>query len=152
MRDGMKWSNQAARKAPCLLSFRIGAFLAIASTVIVVSSSMMMMIHSSKRSRPRAAHTIENENHRYNRNERMPFPEMSSTMNSTLILDDDVEKFKAHLDQIHDLLKHSYERILLPWKVNENVSVAVQEDGFGGATIRVRARGEHREFVGTQIP
>eukprot|EP00287_Rhodomonas_sp_CCMP768_P027391 CAMPEP_0202830606 /NCGR_PEP_ID=MMETSP1389-20130828/16283_1 /ASSEMBLY_ACC=CAM_ASM_000865 /TAXON_ID=302021 /ORGANISM="Rhodomonas sp., Strain CCMP768" /LENGTH=215 /DNA_ID=CAMNT_0049504261 /DNA_START=160 /DNA_END=804 /DNA_ORIENTATION=+ len=48
-----------------------------------------------------------------------------------------VEKFRKHVQWIHNLVQKSYSHVLAPWKINQNVSVSTQEDAFGNALLRV---------------
>mmetsp|Transcript_21826 Transcript_21826/g.59789 ORF Transcript_21826/g.59789 Transcript_21826/m.59789 type:complete len:136 (-) Transcript_21826:151-558(-) len=54
--------------------------------------------------------------------------------------DDDVRDFEKHVSDIHGLMKFTYDKVLSPWKMNENATVNVQEDMLGSAIIRVRRR------------
>ena len=108
---------------PCLLSLRLGIFLSIASFVMVSSSSLTILAKSHVRSKSRSS--AEKATPRYNISSSYDGAAPSFSMdnyeetNATHLTDPDLEQFKSHLSDIHGLLKASYDRILLPWKVNE---------------------------------
>jgi hypothetical protein len=142
-RGGIK-DNLGGNAAPCLLSRRLGVLLSIATFVMVSSSSLTMIAKSYERSKSRSS-SNEQANPRFHITASYDVATSSFSIDddteaniTDIISDPDLQQFKEHLSDIHGLLKASYDRILLPWKVNENVSVTVQEDGFGGAIIRVR--------------
>ena len=135
----MTWSKQSA-KTPCSLSRKIGIVLSVTSILLVTSSSVMMLLNSTKRDKYWQSFSPNNKIRNFDHEEGFGAHTDNTGVNVTSVVDDDLEKFKNHLNEIHSLLKSAHERILVPWKVNENVSVTVQEDGFGAAMIRVRHR------------
>ena len=117
--------------------------MAIISFLVVATSTFMMIFNSYKRMKNKRAMDYKGRVLIFVKESDTvsTFSQPSSAQNISLsgdhMAESDLEKFKAHLSKIHDLLRASYERVLIPWKVNENVSVSVQEDGFGSAMIRV---------------
>ncbi len=74
------------------------------------------------------------------RNDTQPGPAQNKTaLRKPAGESEEVEKFRKHLQWIHGLVQKSYAHVLAPWKLNQNVSVSVQEDAFGNALLRVRS-------------
>ena len=49
----------------------------------------------------------------------------------------EVARFDAHIASIEAVVSSQYQRVLGPWKTNQNVSVDVLDNGFGDAMLRV---------------
>jgi hypothetical protein len=49
----------------------------------------------------------------------------------------EIARFDAHIASIEAVVASQYQRVLGPWKTNQNVSVDVLDNGFGDAMLRV---------------
>lgn len=95
--------------------------------VLLVFVALVLSFTTSPQPKPGGASPHQNSGQIRNRTEGLK-PAAES---------EDVELFRKHVQWIHGLAQKSYEHVLAPWKLNQNVSVSTQEDAFGNAMLRV---------------